>query len=325
MLEGQSESPRLSGIAATRANLREHIAEALWARVSATDLADVCVVLLGLAPPRDEHDDPMSSKRRYVRQRLMSKTVPELIDLAHKVVEEYGDTELAAAVGQFGANGVDGELKNLIFGADGPKPRIVLRDAISNVIEVVENGEYCLIYDRPLAASGLTWRELVDWWSETSLPAGEERMRALDLYDRLIQSLDNDAEKLIFRTYCERYRRDGFDLPALIPQVYLHYDPYTRRQLGDQPGPLERQRMDFLLLFPRQVRVVIELDGVQHYADDTRRADPARYARMVREDRRLRLAGYEVYRFGGHELVDKDASIRMLNEFFDALLERHWP
>lgn len=46
---------------------------------------------------------------------------------------------------------------------------------------------------------------------------------------------------------------------------------------------------------------------------------------MVREDRRLRLAGYEVYRFGGHELIDKVASSRMLNTFFDALLERHWP
>jgi very-short-patch-repair endonuclease len=324
MLDGRSESPRPAGNAATRANLRDAIAEALWARVNANDLADVCVALLGLAPQGDT-DDPMLSKRRYVKQHLMSKTVPELIDLARKVVEEYGDTDLAAAVGKFGANGVDGELKNLIFAADGPKPRIVLRDAISNVIEVVENGEYCLIYDRPLAANGLTWRELVDWWSEMTSLDGDERERALDLYNRLMRSLANDAERLIFRTYCERYGRDGFDLPALIPQVYLHYDPYTRRQLGDQPGPLERQRMDFLLLFPRQVRVVIELDGVQHYADDTGRADPGRYARMVREDRRLRLAGYEVYRFGGHELVDKDAGARMLNEFFDALLERHQP
>jgi hypothetical protein len=226
---------------------------------------------------------------------------------------------------RFGANGVDGDLKNLIFAADGPKPRIVLRDAISNVIEVVENGEYCLIYGRPLEGSGLTWRELIDWWTETASPDGDERERGLDLYDRLLRSLDNDAEKLIFRTYCERYGRVSFDLPALIPQVYLHYDPYTRRQLGERPGALVRQRMDFLLLFPRNVRVVIELDGVQHYADDAGRADPARYARMVQEDRRLRLAGYEVYRIGGHELVDKEAGAGMLNDFFDALLERHWP
>ncbi|MCA1670977.1 MAG: hypothetical protein LC799_01810 [Actinobacteria bacterium] len=48
--------------------------------------------------------------------------------------------------------------------------------------------------------------------------------------------------------------------------MYLHYDPYTKRQLGDRPGQLERQRMDFLLLMPRRRRVVLEVDGRQHYA-----------------------------------------------------------
>ena len=30
---------------------------------------------------------------------------------------------------------------------------------------------------------------------------------------------------------------------------------------------------------------------------------------MVAEDRRLRLAGYEVYRFGGYELTQKQDSV----------------
>jgi hypothetical protein len=47
-------------------------------------------------------------------------------------------------------------MKNLIFAADGPKPRIVLRDAINNDLEIVENAESCLIYDQPLADAGLT-------------------------------------------------------------------------------------------------------------------------------------------------------------------------
>jgi hypothetical protein len=32
-------------------------------------------------------------------------------------------------------------------------------------------------------------------------------------------------------------------------------------------------------------------------------ADPRRYAEMAAEDRALQLAGYEVYRFGAHELT----------------------
>jgi hypothetical protein len=42
--------------------------------------------------------------------------------------------------------------------------------------------------------------------------------------------------------------------------------------------------MDFLLLLPSRRRIVIELDGVQHYADDSEHADPARYAAMVPAD-----------------------------------------
>jgi hypothetical protein len=86
---------------------------------------------------------------------------------------------------------------------------------------------------------------------------------------RLSKSLANGAEKLLFKTYCARYARTGgSDVPALVSQVYLHYDPYTASQLGDRPGQLKRQRMDFLLLLPRRVRVVIEIDGVQHYSDN---------------------------------------------------------
>lgn len=229
---------------------------------------------------------------------------------------------------QLGAHGVQGELKNLIFAADGPKPRIVLRDAVNNVIEIVEHAQHCLIYDRPLAERGLTWRELVGWWSDQRPDSlMDERERGRELYDRLLRSLANDVEKKLFRTYCALYAEPGgFDLPALVPQVYLHYDPYTKRQLGNQPGQLKRQRMDFLLLLPQRSRVVVEVDGRQHYAMPGGAADPARYAEMVAEDRSLRLAGYEVYRFGAHELTSADA-VDGLRSFFRELLTAHraWP
>ncbi len=108
----------------------------------------------------------------------------------------------------------------------------------------------------------------------------------------------------------------------MIPQVYLHYDPYTATQRG-APGPVSRQRMDFLLLLPHRARVVIECDGKQHYADDNGRADPRRYAAMMAEDRDLRLKGYEIYRFGGAELVNDPAARHLLNAFFDRL-DQHY-
>jgi very-short-patch-repair endonuclease len=82
--------------------------------------------------------------------------------------------------------------------------------------------------------------------------------------------------------------------------------------------------MDYLMLFPDQSRVVIEVDGRQHYSsgDKNQFSDPGHYAEMVREDRALRLRGYEVYRFGGAEFAGNDAAERV-NEFFEALLSRH--
>jgi hypothetical protein len=302
--------------------LRDAIAEALWAHVRAQDLAEVCVYL-GLEP-QGEYENPFDSKRGYVRGRLLTKSLDELTELARKVVAQFGDEDLAKVLERLGAHSVAGDLKNLIFAANGPKPRIVLRDAINNVIEIVENAERCLVYDRPLAEHGLTWGELVDWWMERCRSTVTRQEAARALYTRLSQSLANEAERFFFRTYCARYARfDGATFPALVPQVYLHYDPYVRSQLGDQPGQLKRQRMDFLLLLPQRARVVLEIDGVQHYADDGA-PSPRRYAEMVSEDRALRLARYEVYRFGGQELAaDRVGAAGMLNSFFDRLLTLH--
>jgi hypothetical protein len=217
--------------------------------------------------------------------------------------------------------GVDGQPRNLIFASTGPKPDIVLRDAIDNVIEVTRNAENCLFYDLSLDSSGLTWAELCDWWrAARNLESATEREVALDLYWRLVASLgDNAFERKLFSAYCELYGSErGASVPALLPQVYLHYDPSTWKQRGGRPGALARERMDFLLLGPGGRRVVIEVDGKQHYADGEQ-ASPRLYSQMVAEDRRLRLRGYEVYRFGGFELGQADAT-GMVRAFFSELL-----
>jgi len=209
-----------------------------------------------------------------------------------------------------------------LIGAFGP-PRnqcnaaLVLADALNNDIRIVKNQEYCLVYDRPIGLDGLRWKELVEWWASFTPSQESER----DLYRRLAASLGSEAEKIFFKLYFE-ILRDSLkeQLPAIIPQVYLHYDPYTLRE---QPtgSPLVRQRMDFLLLLPSRQRVVIEVDGKQHYADgDT--ASPKHYAGMVAEDRNLRLLGYGVYRFGGYELM-KDKARAVVEAFLKRLMKRN--
>ena len=313
--------------------LREAIGVALRDALSSDAVEEFCTGI-GLAPPEPPDDIAFHSKRAYVVRRLTGKPRDELVKVALQVLEEC-DPNLAAAheltqlVSGLGAAGVPGELKNLIFAADGPKPEIVFTDAINNDLMVVKNEEFCLVYDRPLGPDALTWRQLGDWWADRErLAPMAERDVWSSLYRRLDRSLDNEAERRILRCYGQRYIEVGPDIPALIPQVYLHYDPYTRAHHGSGTPPLVRQRMDFLLLMPNRIRIVIECDGKQHYADSAGRADPRGYAAMMAEDRELRLRGYEVYRFGGAELEERrgqtEADVeRRLAAFFDALAARH--
>jgi very-short-patch-repair endonuclease len=219
-------------------------------------------------------------------------------------------------------SGVGNSVKNLIFAADGLKPEIIFSDSVSNDIEIVKNAEYCLIYDCPIKSHGLLWRELVDWWREKEQLTGEsDREVGRKLYARLVKSLASAPEKLFWKTYFEKfYELFAENLPALVPQVYLHYDPYTAKQLQEHRR-LVRQRMDFLLLLSDRIRVVIEIDGKQHYAEQDK-ASPRLYSEMVAEDRRLKLAGYEVYRFGGYELSSESA-IEIVEQFFVNLFKRH--
>jgi very-short-patch-repair endonuclease len=81
-------------------------------------------------------------------------------------------------------------------------------------------------------------------------------------------------------------------------------------------------RMDFLLLVPGGGRIVLEVDGQTHYAIDGR-ADPSTYARTMTGSRKLTLAGYEVHRFGAHDLRDHDRARGLLTQFFADLFRRH--
>jgi hypothetical protein len=212
--------------------------------------------------------------------------------------------------------GVAGRPKNLIFASQGPKPEIGFADAINNDIVILSGEESCLIYDRSIGSNGLLWSDLVAWWSGL-VPGGN----AAGLGARLQQSLSSDGEKNLFGTYFKKYRPAlGEGLPALLPQVYLHYDPAVVKTLRHRL-PLPRQRMDFLLLLPGRQRIVIEVDGKHHFSEDGKPSLKV-YADMVSADRELRLAGYEVYRFGANELVGNGSEAR-ITDFFDKLFRLH--
>ena len=297
-------------------DLQNAIASTIAGEEKAYDIVEMCR-FFGLQT--DESGDPWYSKRLYVLSLIKQYSENSLVDLATRVIERYQSDSLKIVLSQF-AGGVSGEIKNLIFAANGPKPELVLSDAVHNAVDIVANAQYCLVYDKPITSKGLLWSDLVLWWKEKGSNDDDQAER--DLYVRLIASLGSKVEKLLFFTYFKEFKTKlGENLPALVPQVYLHYDPKTLKELQGRRR-IPRERMDFLMLFSDRSRVVIEVDGKQHYANGDI-ASPQEYARMVSEDRKIRLRGYEVYRFGGFEISENEASRTMLRDFFRALFDKH--
>jgi very-short-patch-repair endonuclease len=210
--------------------------------------------------------------------------------------------------------------KNLIF-ASLAKPDIRFRDAIDNDIEILGNEDNVLVYDRPIGGNGIRWRDLQAWFKDTQqLPSEAEAKKSL--YQRLIRSLPDNSppQRNLYELYHEIHGRAVQDLPALLPEVWLHWDPKTVRERGREA--LLRFRMDFLLLLPHGQRVVLEVDGSQHFTSPDGRPDSTKYAASMRGDRDLKLSGYEVFRFGATELQDRERARTLLEQFFADLFRR---
>ncbi|MGC0211984.1 MULTISPECIES: hypothetical protein [Streptomyces] len=210
--------------------------------------------------------------------------------------------------------------KNVIF-ASLTKPDIRFLSAVDNDIEIVGDPGNVLVYDREITGDGISWRDLQAWWQETQKIADEAEAKK-SLYHRLRRSLPGNSpgQRNLFELYHHILGPAVYDLPALLPEVWLHWDHKTVHQRG--PEALLRSRMDFLLLLPHGQRVVLEVDGSQHYTrDDGQVPDSHKYAEMVAGDRDLKLRGYEVFRFGHDELKDAENARPLLQEFLPALFQ----
>lgn len=209
-----------------------------------------------------------------------------------------------------------GAPKNIIF-ATLRKPDLRFGDALDNDVEICSDAADVLAYNRRLdLARGLTWQELQDWWQEQQGPSGDPK-RAL--YQRLLACLPKDSppQEYFFRQFHRVFASRIPTLPALLPEVWLLWDPTTADRRGKDA--LLNQRMDFVMLLPRGRRAVLEIDGSSHYTENGR-ASAARYARTMRGDRKLRLAGYEVFRFGAAELDTPASAAATVADFFTDLL-----
>jgi len=237
----------------------------------------------------------------------------------------YGDKAEYSVVEM---GGVDGHIQGIVFAAVG-KPDLVIADFLNHKIEIPIEEEKYLFYNQQVDIHGIKWSALREWYNN------QKYSEIKNFEDRLWESVKHcgsPIEEKLFSSYLEIIGELGDDVPALLPQVYLYYDPLVQKERVEKI--FNHQCMDFLMLISECKRIVIELDGVQHYAEDEKIicdgkiypghiASPKRYADMVSAQRDMTLAGYEVYRFGGSEFHDDRIAKDRIKKFFVDLFTKH--
>ncbi|MDQ0761997.1 AbiJ-related protein [Streptomyces canus] len=203
------------------------------------------------------------------------------------------------------------------------KPDIRVSSVLDGDLEVIEHAEQAdeiLVYNRVIGNDGLRWRDLMSWWQEKHDITDTGHARS-SLFDRMRASLpkESSGQDNLYWLYYNIYQHELDDLPALLPEVWLHWDHQTVKQRRERAQ--QHIRMDFLLLMPGRKRVVLEVDGSQHFTDNRGTVpNPRKYAETMAGDRELKLLGYHVYRFGHDELEKREHARSILTDFFSRLL-----
>ncbi|MEU6680994.1 hypothetical protein [Streptomyces sp. NPDC046925] len=257
------------------------------------------------------------AQRRFVE--MANEHLQPIGALLQEVGEEDGYPLFAlVATGQAAAR----RPRQVIF-ATLAKPDIRVSSVLDGDLEVLDRAERAgeiLVYDRVVGDEGLRWRDLMAWWQakRSIASAGEARETLLE---RMRSSVPGESrgQDNLGRLYYDIYQDKLDDLPALLPEVWLHWDHRTIRQRRDHAQ--QSIRMDFLMLLPGRRRVVLEVDGMQHYTDNRGRVPSSRkYAATMAADRDLKFRGYDVFRFGHDELADLESARPVVTDFFARLL-----
>ena len=107
-------------------------------------------------------------------------------------------------------------------------------------------------------------------------------------------------------------------VPALIPQAWINWSSESKDTLS-RTGYKESNlpyRFDFVAFWANR-KYVVMLDGIEHYAEKIGvrwDAKEEKYAARLKEDRWLRIQGWNVFRVGNWEVKERDRLEQVLDE-----------
>lgn len=152
-----------------------------------------------------------------------------------------------------------------------------------------------------------------------------ERLYDLDetrnrgLKKALIEICQTKYEKDFLVNYAKKYQMVSQDIPVLIPQAWIQWHSQSKKNLRDINSSLsdELYRADFVA-FWNYKRYIILVDDISHYGNKKELkwyADEESYTKRLKEDRKLRIENWQVFRVSNWELRDTKKTPLILEDF----------
>jgi len=142
-----------------------------------------------------------------------------------------------------------------------------------------------------------------------------------NLKESLINMSQTESEKQFFRFYTANYNMWTREIPVLIPQAWIQWHSDTKNELRNRNSSYAANlyRVDFVA-FWKNKRFAILIDDISHYARknfSSWNADEEKYSMRLKEDRKLRKEGWEVFRISNWEIRDEQVISEILADFLE--------
>ncbi|MFZ6028052.1 MAG: hypothetical protein ACOYYS_10080 [Chloroflexota bacterium] len=134
----------------------------------------------------------------------------------------------------------------------------------------------------------------------------------------LLKMIQTDSEKRLFTRYFPRYHMVPDEVPVLVPQAWIQWHSLTKKNLRSQLSEYadDLYRVDFVAFWAGK-RFAILVDDIGHYAKKVNtswQADEENYSKRLKEDRKLRREGWNVFRISNWEMRNDKITDEILDD-----------
>ena len=298
-----------------RINIIDQCAHIIWDTKTASKIPPF---LRALGIKELSQTDPSFGKKDYVRETLAECDDKAIWEFSKDLLDYYkhdrsppfsgefeqfnkckSDLERTLAEMHSAEESKSLGLKQLFYGCKY-KPDIIIN---ANGFMSDRSGN-SLDYRGSFSASGVTVSDIDKYF------LGQNRDQ-MEIARFCGNSMQVECEILFYHAYfvqfIKPYLENKNSAPiALLPQVYLNWDPFTKKQRGYK---LVNQKVDFLWYGPNHFPLVIEIDGPSHWE-----FPDVGYRVQCEFDRDLMDRGFHIRRFTNDEIRSWHSQNRLEEE-----------